>query len=301
MSANYYNVLGIAPTATQEEIKRAYRKCAIEYHPDKCFNNPGANDKMKDINVAFATLSDPPKKLMYDMGLGTDPAMQFDWSVLSSLFQKLVSNIGQQKQAGSKTTTTPTTQSSSVEKIQVDLVVDMKEVCMITPPVKKISVKVLRHENGKKKIGLTHVYVHLMNYEDTYVFSGEGDESSPGVFGDIHVKLVLKPRDNYHIDDIFNRYDLYYDHIVTLPDYLYGSDVQINHIDGVSTIGIEYVGGLTTCVYKGLGISYFDESTNRQCRGDLHVMFNLQMPEMNSENKKHCLDSDFRDFIARLY
>lgn len=297
MSENYYYILGIVPTASQEEIKRAYRKCAIEYHPDKCFNNPGSNDKMKDINEAFATLSDPQKKILYDMGLETDPVMEFDWSVLSSLFQKLVSNIKQQKKTQTSTQHTP----RSVEKIQIDIVVDMKEVCMITPPVKKIGVKVLRHEYGKKKIDLIHIYVHLMNYEDTYVFEGEGDESSPGVFGDIHVNLIIKPIENYHIDDIFSRYNLYYDHIVALSDYLYGSNTQIHHIDGESIIDIKYIGGITTCVYKGLGISYLDDSSNKQCRGDLHVMFNLRMPEMNDENKRHCSDIDFRNLISRLY
>jgi DnaJ-class molecular chaperone len=295
MSRNYYTTLGITPSASQEEIKKAYRKCAIEYHPDKCFNNPGSNDKMKDINIAFATLNDPQKRLVYDMGLGNDSGAQFDWSVFTTLFEKLVTTMGQQK--ASKT------ENKMKKNIHIDLVVDMAEVCSVNPPIKKISVKVLRQENGKKKIRLKKIYVHLMNYEDTYVFTGEGDESSPGVYGEIHVKLVIKPCDNYHIDDIFNKYDLYYDHTVTLSDYFYGSNSKIQHIDGESRIDIQYTGGMTTSVHKGLGISYIDELTNTQCRGDLYVMFNLQMPKIDSEYKKTILNTVivFKNTLSSLY
>lgn len=296
MSGNYYSVLGISPSASQEDIKKAYRKCAIEYHPDKCFNNPGANDKMKDINVAFATLGDPQKRLIYDMGLGSDSSDQFDWSVFTNLFAKLVSTMGQQKNSKPE--------NKIEKKLQIDLVVDMEEVCRIDPPIKKISVKVIRCNGGKKKIRLKNIYVHLMNYETTYVFSGEGDESSPGVFGDIHVKLVIKPREHYHIDDIFNKYDLYYDHVVHLTDYFYGVKSQIQHIDGESVINIDYIGGMTTRVHKGLGISYIDESTNVQCRGDLHVMFDLKMPKLGDvNNKTHILNTDpnFKNILSSLY
>jgi DnaJ-class molecular chaperone len=300
MSGNYYSVLGVSPSASQEEIKKAYRKCAIACHPDKCFNNPGADDKMKDVNVAFATLSDPHKRLMYDMGMGSDSSEQFDWSVFTTLFAKLVSKMGQQKSNKPK---------NKVEKnLQIDLVVDMEEVCRITPPIKKISVKVIRCDAGKKKIRLKNRYINLLNYENTYVFSGEGDESLPGVFGDIVVKLVIKPRENYHIDDIFNKYDLYYDHVVNLPDYFYGNKSQIQHIDGESVINIDYTGGMTTIVHKGLGISYVsyvDESTNLQCRGDLYVMFDLKMPTLGdvNNNKTHVLNTDpnFRNILSSLY
>src|SRR6266498_1977511 len=62
----YYKVLGLKKGATQEEIKKAYRKLAVKYHPDK---NPGdkeAEDKFKEINEAYAVLSDPQKKQQYD-------------------------------------------------------------------------------------------------------------------------------------------------------------------------------------------------------------------------------------------
>ncbi|RQW77612.1 MAG: J domain-containing protein [Geobacter sp.] len=63
---DYYQVLGLNKNASPAEIKRAYRKLAVKYHPDK---NPGSKDaeeRFKEINEAYAVLSDPQKKTQYD-------------------------------------------------------------------------------------------------------------------------------------------------------------------------------------------------------------------------------------------
>ena len=63
---DYYEVLGVAKNATEEEIKKAYRKKAIQYHPDK---NPGdkeAEEKFKEAAEAYDILSNPEKRQRYD-------------------------------------------------------------------------------------------------------------------------------------------------------------------------------------------------------------------------------------------
>ncbi len=64
---DYYEVLGLTSKATQQEIKEAYRKLAFKYHPDRNKDDPAASDKMKALNEAYATLSDPVKRREYDM------------------------------------------------------------------------------------------------------------------------------------------------------------------------------------------------------------------------------------------
>ena len=73
---DYYDALGLKKGASEEEIKKAFRKMAMKYHPDR---NPGdktAEEKFKEVNEAYSVLSDPDKKSKYDrFGFaGVDPS-----------------------------------------------------------------------------------------------------------------------------------------------------------------------------------------------------------------------------------
>jgi molecular chaperone DnaJ len=67
---NPYATLGVDRNASEEDIKRAFKKMALAYHPDK---NPGQEEKFKEVNAAYQVLSDPQKRRMYDETGSCDP------------------------------------------------------------------------------------------------------------------------------------------------------------------------------------------------------------------------------------
>lgn len=62
---DFYKILGIDKNASQDEIKKAYKKLALKYHPDR-YTGADANERMSEINEAYDTLSDPEKRKQYD-------------------------------------------------------------------------------------------------------------------------------------------------------------------------------------------------------------------------------------------
>jgi molecular chaperone DnaJ len=65
---DYYKLLEVVPSATEEEIRSAYRKLALKYHPDRNPGNKDAEEKFRDITEAYTVLSDSSKRRSYDLG-----------------------------------------------------------------------------------------------------------------------------------------------------------------------------------------------------------------------------------------
>ena len=96
MSKDYYQILGVPRDATDEQVKKAYRKLAMQYHPDR---NPGkekwANEKFKEINEAYAVLGDLKKRRQYDQfGTVGDIGDIFHSSSTRSTFEDLMRDFG---------------------------------------------------------------------------------------------------------------------------------------------------------------------------------------------------------------
>jgi len=94
---DYYEILGVSRTATDQEIKSAYRKLAMQYHPDRNPDNPEAEEQFKECSEAYAVLADAEKRARYDRfghagvssngGVGFDPSNFVDFQdIFGDLF-----------------------------------------------------------------------------------------------------------------------------------------------------------------------------------------------------------------------
>ena len=69
MKRDYYEVLGLSREAGTDELKKAYRKLAMELHPDRNPGNKAAEEQFKEAAEAYSVLSDPEKRKVYDLSL----------------------------------------------------------------------------------------------------------------------------------------------------------------------------------------------------------------------------------------
>jgi curved DNA-binding protein CbpA len=67
---SYYEVLGVSPDASLDQIRAVYHRLARIYHPDADSSNPAGEAKLKEINVAWTVLSDPSSRRRHDLALG---------------------------------------------------------------------------------------------------------------------------------------------------------------------------------------------------------------------------------------
>ncbi|HSM18901.1 MAG TPA: DnaJ domain-containing protein, partial [Hyphomicrobiales bacterium] len=136
---DYYKILGVDKSATQDEIKRAYRKLARKYHPD-LNKEQGSEEKFKEIGEANEVLSDPEKRAAYDqLGKGYRPGQEFrpppDWDAgfefsggeragaqeFSDFFESLFGEAFRRQQAGGARTRFRAKGEDHHAKVLIDL------------------------------------------------------------------------------------------------------------------------------------------------------------------------------------
>jgi molecular chaperone DnaJ len=149
---DYYRVLGVADTANVDEIKKAYRRLAKQYHPDRNPNNPQAAERFKEINEAHDVLSDVEKRKKYDRlrrygafaggsrsgagaGGGAGPGVEFDigdiggMGGLGDLFSSIFGRRGKEEAEEAVETTVRVPFRVAALGGQVPVTVPMTEVC----------------------------------------------------------------------------------------------------------------------------------------------------------------------------
>jgi curved DNA-binding protein len=301
---DYYQILGVSRDATPEEIKKAYRKLALKYHPDKAKGDKKqAEEKFKQISEAYAVLSDPTKRQEYDqfgsqvfrqkftqedIFRGFDFSDIYDTGISEGIFSRLFGGLGGGRSAGRGRTRIfryggPEGFEGQVQPhkggdLQVEMPITLHEMAFGTEKlvsfnhdghVEKISVKIPPGTLPGKKLRLT----------------GKGQPSPMGgPPGDLYVKLkevehpVFKREGN----------DLYVDRKIKFTEATLGTKVTVPTLDG-KTMSLKVPPGTqshTKMRLKNYGLPL----ANGKTRGDQYVRIIVETPESLSKKQKALLE-----------
>lgn len=307
---DYYKTLGVGKTATEAEIKSAYRKLAKMHHPDK---NPGdktAEEKFKEINEAYEVLSDSAKRQKYD-ALGSSyqryqqygGAGGFDWGpwmsgtggrgapgsgarveyegdlsdlfgsagAFSDFFEQIFGSMGGATQTRTRRTTATLKGQDREQPVEITLEEALKgTVRELLKGNRRIEVKIPAGARNGTRVRI----------------SGEGSPGVGGQSGDLYlvVKLAEHPWCKLRGDGP----DLQVDLPIDLYTAALGGEARVSTLDGhdvVLTIPPESSGGQMMRL-RGKGLPVKPKATER---GDLYVRLLVQVPKNLSDEEKQLL------------
>lgn len=236
----HYTILGLNKDASQEDIKRAYKRLALKHHPDK---NGGDDTMFIKINLAYQILSDPSKRQEYD-----------------SRSNKLVDFLNSLLKVFASVVTQPHPQPQKPTHIKLPITLED----LYFARIKKAAIRIKQNNVFVSKT----FCISLLNYQNTYTFPKQGDNNS-----DLIIELDILPS-YMHIDTVINPYDLYTEFEIGLYDYYYGINLELTHLDKTTiTIQKTFKDGSLNYIIRNKGLPFHKDGEYQ--RGDLYVFFRL--------------------------
>jgi curved DNA-binding protein len=274
MSKDYYKILGVEKNASQDEIKKAFRKGAMKHHPDK----GGDEKKFKEMNEAYAVLSDENKKSQYYQFGSTDGAGfggpgGFDFSGfqngqnvdfdLGDIFNQFFGGRAQRQRKGAN--------------VQVDVDLDFKESVVGTK--KKVS---FYKNKSKEKTQLEINIPAGINNGEVLKVRGMGEPIEDGVPGDLYVQVHVAP----HPQLQKNGAHLVTQLEVSITEATLGTKKEVPTID--KPVKVKIPAGTNTgdvLRVKGEGVKFSEHR-----RGDLLISLKVNIPTKVSKKVKKLLE-----------
>lgn len=272
---DYYKILGIDKNASQDEIKKAFRKLAHQYHPDK---NKGDDSKFKEVNEAYTVLSDEKKRKQYDtfgnadagfggfngaQGFGgfdfsqfTQNGQQFEFD-LGDIFGEFFGGAGGRRPRKGK-------------NINLDIELSFKEAAFGLE--REVS-------NGKERFTVK-IPAGIQNGEGLRV-AGKGEQGEAGP-GDLIVRVWVAEDKHLRREG----YNVITEAKIKLSQALLGDEIKVESLDGLLDIKIPTgVAHGEMLRVKGKGIPH--ESGKR---GDMYVVIFIDIPRKLSKNAQKLVE-----------
>ncbi len=298
---DYYQILGVNRSATQDEIKKAFRKLARKYHPDVATDRKQAESQFKEINEANEVLSDPVKRKKYDAmganwrhareggatpnwgayreGAGKSQEFRFAGTGFSDFFEQFFSGADPYGFPGAGKEAPPRARTQRGSDIEGEILVTLEEAMHGT--VRSIALELLNPGTGKgeKRTFKVRIPQGAINGQRIRV-AGQG---VPGVNGAPPGDLYLRVHFAAHPDFRTRGSDLIYELDVSQWEAVLGTEIGVPTLDGRVKLripsGTENHQRLRV---RGRGLP---KGKNGD-RGDLYVVVSVQVPSRISEEER---------------
>jgi len=297
MAEDYYKILGVNKTADTSEIKKAYRKLALKYHPDKTKGDKPLEEKFKKISEAYAVLSDPEKRNQYDTYGSADFQQRFSQEDIfrnfdlgdilkefgfggaqgrggqrggfsgmggNSFFNNMGGGgFGQQKQPPMKG-----------KDIEYELPLTLHEI--INGTKKTITI----NQGGIAKAIEVTIPKGLTQGKKIRLAEKGGMSPNGGPPGNLYIKSILIPSKEYTIEGN----DVLLSKQILLSQALLGDTIEVLTPDGM-TINLKVPAGTNPRAKMRIPRHGIPQMKGNGC-GDLFVVINISMPKKLTEEQK---------------
>ena len=258
---DYYDTLGVSRNASQDELKKAYKKASMQHHPDR----GGDESKFKEINEAYSTLKDPQKRQEYD-----NPQPQFSQGFGPNGFQgmggfeDLFANFGFNVRGRQ-------------QQVNPDITIAAR-ISLEEAFTGKVMVASYRLRTGKEEVVEIKIPPGAKN-GNTIRYEGFGEEGFPGPRGNLHVKIQVTPHSIFAVDGI----NLHCTAKANIFDFIIGGNILIKTLDGGKVKVNIPAGTSPNTKFSIHGYGMPDLRTGR--RGNLYVTIGGYVPKNLSQDE----------------
>ena len=279
---NYYEILGVPRDADEEQLKKAYRKLAMKFHPDKNPDDPTAEEKFKEVGEAYDVLRNPEKRASYDYfgSSGTNPGFQNNFHKqyqerTTESFQDLFTEIFGDIFSGKKS------RKSKGQDLRYNLHISLEEVASGLSK----TIRFLRKRDGKEQTTKIEVAIPAgVKSGQRLKVRGEGDSDPGGTPGDLYVVVQIQKHELFQLDGL----DIYYDLPISYKQAVLGDVLKVPTLTGAAQVQIP--AGTTSGVnlrLKNKGMPSLDGKSN----GNLYIRLLIDVPEKVDKNTKKLLEN----------
>ena len=303
---DYYETMGVARTATAEEIKRAFRKLARIHHPDVAKDKVAGEAKFKEVNEAYEVLSDPEKRRQYDeLGAnwqhgghdepapgssrngrthapGSETDFEFGGTGFSDFFESFFAGgrdgFGSNRQSAGRTRADEEMFAQPGQDIEADLLVTLEEA--LRGSERKVTLR-RPGQNGHSEHTDTHqarIPAGVREGQRIRLAGQGGKGLGAGAAGDLYLRVRLARHPDFSVQGA----DLHYELNLAPWEAVLGVRAKVATLDGATFLQVPPATAAGRQLrLRGLGLPREDRT-----RGDLYATVRIQSPTAVSEEER---------------